>query len=158
VKPHISPPTQVSLSTAAESAAYLGILPFIASLAGMGLLPDLGQRALAQSIAIAWGATVLAFVGAVHWGLALAGRITWSPLRLAGSVLPAVVGAGAVALSGQRALGLLVVGFGVFWLYEHRNVADELPEDYLRLRRNLSVAVCSLLALTMILSESVGLS
>jgi hypothetical protein len=142
----------------AESAAYAGVLPFVASLAGMGLLPDLAQRALAQSIAIAWGATVLSFVGAVHWGLALAGRIAWTPLRLVGSILPALVGTAAVVISGQRGLGLLVVGFGVFWLYEHRNVADELPADYLRLRRILSVAVCALLALTMIWSDSVGLS
>jgi hypothetical protein len=97
-------------------------------------------------------------MGGVHWGLALAGRIAWRPLRIAGSILPAIVGAASVLLGGQRGLGLLVVGFGVFWLYEHRNVATELPEDYLKLRRNLSVAVCVLLALTMILSESVGLA
>lgn len=150
--------TQISLSPTAETAVYVGILPFIASLAGMGLLPELGHRAAAQVIAISWGATVLAFVGAVHFGLALAGRIPWTPLRMIGSMLPAVVGTASVVISGQRGLGLLVVGFGVFWLYEHRNVAHELPADYLRVRRNLSVAVCALLALTMILSESVGLS
>ena len=134
------------------------MLPFIASLAGMGLLPDINHREIAQHVAIAWGAVVLSFVGAAHWGLALAGRIVWSTPRLVGSVLPATVGAAAVVLNGQRALGLLVVGFGMFWLYEHRQVGEELPPDYLRLRRNLSVAVCALLALIMILSESVGLS
>jgi len=148
----------ISLSATAEAVGYAGMLPFIAALAGMGLLPDINHRELAQHVAIAWGAVVLSFVGAVHWGLALAGRITWNVTRLVGSVLPAVVGAGAVLLNGQRALGLLVVGFGMFWLYEHRRVGSELPPDYLRLRRNLSVAVCALLALTMILSESVGLS
>lgn len=147
-----------SLSATAETIAYAGIVPFIGALAAMGLLPDLGQREIAQHIAIGWGATVLSFAGAVHWGLAMAGRLTWTPVRMAGSILPAVIGAAAVVLNGQRALGLLVVGFGVFWLYEHRKVAGELPEDYLRLRRNLSVAVCALLALTMILSDTVGLS
>lgn len=132
--------------------------PFILCLAGVGLSPSLEYREIAQHIAIAWGAVVLAFVGAVHWGLALAGRLEWSVLRLVGAILPAVVGAAAIVLSGQRALGLLVVGFGLFWLYEHRRVGNELPPDYLRLRRNLSVAACALLALTMILSESVGLS
>jgi hypothetical protein len=148
----------VSLSATAEAAGYAGMLPFIASLAGMGLLPNIEQRELAQHAAVAWGAVVLSFIGAVHWGLALAGRMTWSAGRVAGAIAPAIVGAAAFLVSGQRGLGLLVVGFGVFWLYEHRRVADELPPDYLRLRRNLSVAVCALLALTMILSESVGLS
>ena len=149
---------RISLSAPAEAAGYAGMLPFIASLAGMGLLPNIEHRELAQHIAIAWGAVVLSFVGATHWGLALAGRLAWSMQRVVASILPALVGAAAVVLNGQRALGLLVVGFGVFWLYEHRRVGEELPQDYLRLRRNLSVAVCALLALTMILSESVGLS
>jgi hypothetical protein len=148
----------VSLSASAEAAGYAGMAPFILCLAGVGLSPSLEYREIAQHIAIAWGAVVLAFVGAVHWGLALAGRLEWSVLRLVGAILPAVVGAAAIVLSGQRALGLLVVGFGLFWLYEHRRVGNELPPDYLRLRRNLSVAACALLALTMILSESVGLS
>jgi hypothetical protein len=147
-----------SLSPTAETAGYAGMLPFIAALAGMGLLPNIEHRELAQHMAIAWGAVVLSFLGAVHWGLALSGRMAWSIMRLVASILPAVVGTAAILLNGQRALGLLVVGFGVFWLYEHRRVANELPPDYLRLRRNLSVAVCALLALTMILSESVGLS
>lgn len=148
----------VSLSAMAEAAGYAGMVPFIASLAGMGLLPHIEQRDLAQHISLAWGAVVLSFVGAAHWGLALAGRLEWSVARLVGSIFPAVVAAIALVVSGQRGLGLLVVGFGVFWLYEHRRLGAELPPDYLRLRRNLSVAVCALLALTMILSESVGLS
>ena len=54
-------------------------------------------------------------------------------------------------------LALLVAGFGLFWIYEHRRCGADLPPDYLRMRRNLSLAVCSMLALTMILSDSVGL-
>lgn len=151
-------PANASLSATAELLAYLALLPFAACLAGMMLLPSYAQRELAQHLCIAWGAVTLGFMGGVHWGLALTGRIAWRPLRIAGAIAPAIIGAASLLLSGQRALGLLVVGFGVFWLYEHRNVAKELPEDYLKLRRNLSVAVCVLLALTMILSESVGLA
>jgi len=145
------------LSPAAEMISYAGILPFAACLLGMFALPTYELRELAQRAAVGLGATALAFVGAVHWGLALAGLLNWSPLRLAGSVLPAIVGTMAVLLGGQRGLGLLVAGFGVFWLYEHRVLGAELPEAYLRLRRNLSVALCMLLAITMNLSETAGL-
>jgi hypothetical protein len=93
----------------------------------------------------------------VHWGLALAGRWRWSAQVALGSILPSVVATAAVLLGGQRGLGLLVAGFGVFWVYEHRRLGEALPADYLSLRRNLSVAVCALLALTMILSERAGL-
>ena len=71
--------------------------------------------------------------------------------------LPAVIGATGTLVGGQRGLALLVVGFGVFWLYEHRSVGPELPPAYLSLRRNLSLVVCTLLAVTMIVSDTAGL-
>jgi hypothetical protein len=71
--------------------------------------------------------------------------------------MPALLGVAATLLGGQRGLALLVVGFGVFWLYEHRSVGAELPAPYVSLRRNLSLVVCALLAFTMILSDSAGL-
>ncbi len=146
-----------SLGAAAELIAYVGLVPFALCPVAMALLPSYAERLLAQQIAIAYGAVVLASLGAIHWGLALAGRLRWTPQRIAGAILPSVCGAASVVLGGQHALALLVISLGVFWLYEHRGVGEELPEDYLRLRRNLSLAGCCLLAITMILSDSVGL-
>lgn len=145
------------LNAAAEIVSYAGLVPLVLCLLGVALLPDFTARELAQRIAVAYGAVVLAFVGAVHWGLALAGHLAWSPARIAGAVLPAVFGAAASVLGGQRGLALLVVGFGVFWLYEHRKVGTELPAPYLSLRRNLSLVVCMLLSVTMIVSDRAGL-
>ncbi len=145
------------LNTTAEAVSYAGVVPFVACLLGVALLPNYGLRELAQRIAISYGAVVLAFVGAVHWGLALGGSMAWRPVRIAGAILPALVGATATLIGGQRGLALLVVGFGVFWLYEHRNVGAELPAPYLSLRRNLSLVACTLLAITMIISDAAGL-
>ena len=146
------------LPPAAEIVAYCGVVPFILCLLGVALLPDYGQRELAQHIAVAYGAVVLSFVGAVHWGLALAGQLPWRPVRLIGASMPAVVGAVAVVLGGQRGLALLAIGMGVFWLYEHRHAGSELPAEYLALRRNLSLVVCLLLAITLMLSDGAGLA
>jgi Protein of unknown function (DUF3429) len=151
-------PAATRLNTLAEMVSYAGVAPFVLCLLGVAMLPDYGQRELAQRIAISYGAVGLAFVGAVHWGLALAGQLAWSPLRIGGAIVPALLGAAAPILGGQRGLALLVVGFGVFWLYEHRSVGAELPAAYLSLRRNLSLVVCTLLAFTMILSDTAGLS
>ena len=55
----------------------------------------------------------------------------WTPgarRRRAGAGTP---GGGGILLGGQRGLALLVVGFGVFWLYEHRASAPQLPPAYL---------------------------
>jgi hypothetical protein len=84
--------------------------------------------------------------------------MTWRPIRIAGAVLPGMAGAAATLLGGQRGLGLLVVGFGIFWLYEHRSAGSELPAGYLSLRRNLSLVVCTLLSVSMILSDTAGLT
>lgn len=145
-------------SGAAEWLGYLCVLPLVLGLAAVGLLSDSATRELAQRITVAWGATLLAFTGAVHWGLALAGRLPWSAQRIAGALAPAVIGTAAVVVAGQRGLALLVVGFGGFWLYEHRVVGAALPEDYLNLRRQLSMAICLVLALTMFVSDGAGLT
>jgi Protein of unknown function (DUF3429) len=145
------------LNTTAEIVSYAGVAPFVLCLLGIALLPNYAARELAQRIAISYGAVVLAFIGAVHWGLALAGRLSWRAARVVGAIAPALLGVAATVLGGQHGLALLVVGFGVFWLYEHRVVGTELPPAYLSLRRNLSLAVCTLLALTLILSDQAGL-
>ena len=145
------------LGTSAELLGYLAVVPFIVCLACEAALPGYPGRELAQRAAIAWGAVLLAAAGAVHWGLALAGRLPAAPGRMAAAAAPAIVAAAAVVIGGQRALALLVVGFGVFWLYEHRSLGGALPHAYLSLRRNLSLATATLLALTMIASDAAGL-
>jgi hypothetical protein len=145
------------LGAVAELLGYLAVAPLIVCLAGEAALSGYPGRELAQRGAIAWGAVLLASTGAVHWGLALAGRVPSTPARLALAAAPAVVAAGAVLSGGQRALALLAIGFGLFWLYEHRSLGQMLPPAYLALRRNVSLATCTLLALTMIASDSAGL-
>jgi hypothetical protein len=158
VEPTGNGSTAARLDTAAEWLGYLGLVPLVLGLAGVGLLPEYAGRELAQRIALAWGAVLLTFTGAVHFGLALAGRLPWEAQRLGAAVLPAVAGAGALLVGGQRGLALLVVGFGLFWLYEHRALGALLPPAYLSLRRNLSLATCMLLALTMIASDAAARS
>lgn len=145
------------LSGTAELACYLGVAPLALCLLGVGLLPELATRELAQRVAIAWGAVLLGACGGVHWGLALAGRLPWDPMRVAAAPLAAVCAAAAAVLGGQRGLALLVVGFGGFWLYEHRLLGAALPPDWLALRRNLTLGSCMLLALIMFASEGAGL-
>lgn len=134
------------LSPLARQAGYFGLLPFVAALAAV-LSGSLELRMIGERLALGWGAAILAFIAAVHWGLALSGRWSWSPALVVSSTLPSLVGALGVVLGGSRGTALLVVGFGFFWLYEHRRHGEELPKDYLQLRRVLSLTVCILLAL-----------
>ena len=143
-----------ALSPLARQAGYLGVLPFVAALAAV-LSGDADLRVIGERLALGWGTAILAFVAAVHWGLALAGRWRWSLGVVISSTLPSLIGALAVVLGGSRGTALLLVGFGFFWLHEHRRLGEELPQDYLQLRRVLSLTVCILLALITIgLGES----
>jgi hypothetical protein len=146
------------LSGAAEWLGYAAVAPFVLCLAGVGLLPQSAWQELSQRIAIAWGAVLLAASAAVHFGLALGARLPREPRRILAAVVPTLAAAAAVVIGGQRGLALLVVGFGAFWLYEHRSLGEQLPQDYLALRRMLTLATCMLLALTMFASDAAGLT
>lgn len=136
-------------------------LPRLARLLGLaGLLPFLGSLALAAagaeaargaalSALAAYGAVILSFLGAVHWGLALGpGRPEAVGARLGLGVLPALIGWVALLLPPVPALLLLAAGLlgtaGVETLAARRGM---LGAAYLRLRWGLSLAAAaSLLA------------
>lgn len=147
----------VPLSNAALRSGYAGLLPFVAALLGVLWAPDPRWQFLAQQLALAWGAVILAFVGALHWGFAIAGRLPATSAVISVAVLPSVIGAAAVLLGGQRGLALLIAGFGLFGIYEHRRWAGSLPAEYLALRRRLTLSVCASLTLTVFASETAGL-
>jgi hypothetical protein len=133
------------------------VVPFLAAMLGVAFAPTVAQQDLALRVAVAYGAVILTFVGAVHFGLGIAGRWRWSVPAAVGATAPSVVGAIAVLLGGQRGLALVIVGLGMFWLYESRRYGSILPADYLSLRRTLSLVVCAVLAITLFLSDEAGL-
>ena len=151
----MEPTTQPASRAAAPSVAagWLGLLPFALALACVALGPTPDWRHFGMALALVWGAVILSFVAAVHWGLALAGFWRWEITTVMGSVLPSVWAAAALLLGGSRGLALLLAGFGSFWLYENRRLGDGLPPDYRALRRQLSIVVCALLAITVLASE-----
>ncbi|HPF25042.1 MAG TPA: DUF3429 domain-containing protein [Steroidobacteraceae bacterium] len=141
----------------ADWAGYLGLMPFAAALLGVALAAAFDWREFALRFSIAYGAAILSFVGAVHFGLVVARRTPDTLAFVAGAIAPSLVAVAALLLGGQRGLALLTVGFGLFWLYENRRCSHLLPAAYVNLRRNLSLAVCALLALTMFAADHAGL-
>ncbi|MDP3416838.1 DUF3429 domain-containing protein [Falsiroseomonas sp.] len=119
-----------------------GLVPFL-TLAG-AILAGLpwGGWALA-----AYGATILAFLGAVHWGLALAAPAP-GPGRFLLGVVPQRVGWVALLLPLRPGLALLAVAMLVTAAAESLAArAGLVPVGYLRLRWVLSVGAAACLAL-----------
>ena len=141
-----------------------GLVPFLAcglgSITAGGAVP--ADRALLALIEYA--AIILSFLGAVHWGLALAGpggagsvagRDGAERARLALGVLPALIGWAAllvsVAAAPAIALALLIAGFLATTAVEARAAGEGLvPAGYMRMRWGLTLVVVLVLALVLL--------
>ncbi|MBR0656018.1 DUF3429 domain-containing protein [Plastoroseomonas arctica] len=109
-----------------------GLLPFLALAIGCWFRPAFGFPLSA------YGATILAFLGAVHWGFALSdGRAPWGRFGL--GVVPALVAW--VALLLPLVAGLLVLAAGIASTALVERLAARrglVPSPYLALRLVLS--------------------
>lgn len=134
-----------------------GLLPFVGGVVGLWIGPTTFAPWLWKAL-IAYGAIILTFVGAIHWGIALGlphgGDTDPSNATIAfgygWSVLPALLGWLAILVPAGLALVLLVAGFAAQLFIDARiAAAHRLPAWYLALRLLLTAAVitCLLLAL-----------
>lgn len=122
---------------------YAGLLPFVAALLGFLFGGEARQEYFAQQF-IAYGAVILSFIGAVHWGVAL-GTGGLRIMRLSFSVLPALLAWAALLLPHAVAAWLLLIGFVALRAWEASPpVARTLPGWYRGLRTRLTLAVGTL--------------
>jgi hypothetical protein len=126
-----------------------GLIPFAGLALACWLAPP-GWRGQASFALLAYGATILAFLGAVHWGLALRATPAEEPddwARRGRGVVPALVAW--VALMLPAVPGLLLLAAALLVVAGVETLATRaglMPPDYLRLRWILSTgaAVCLL--------------
>jgi Protein of unknown function (DUF3429) len=148
----------VTLPALVSRVGLWGLVPLLVAFAVVVMSPQFAWQIFAMQGALAYGAVMLAFAGAVHFGLCVSGQLPWSKGILLGSVMPGIVAVVALLWGGPKGLGCLVIGFGGFWLYESRRLTTRLPIGYLSMRRNFSIAVCSLLVLTLLAADAEGLA
>lgn len=129
---------------------YAGLLPFAAA-AAAALLGPPGWRPLAAGALAAYGAVILSFLGAVHWGLALHARegeaaAAWP--RLGFGVLPSLIAWVALLLPARPGLALLAIAVVTVAAVETAAAERGLvPRIYLGLRWPLSLGAGACLAL-----------
>ncbi|MES2819994.1 MAG: DUF3429 domain-containing protein [Pseudomonadota bacterium] len=139
----------------ARLLGYSGLIPFISGALCVWLAPQAMQDPIMTAL-LNYAAIILAFMGAIHWGLAMAADTTrddefgGAPLQLGFSVIPALVGWTAVSfgLSATFALPVLLLAFIGLYLADLRAIALGLaPPWYRALRLSLTLTVTiSLLA------------
>ena len=128
---------------------YGGLIPFLLLMPASLLDPHHGV--VWSDALYAYGAIILSFVGALHWGQAMSLPGLNESQRSAlysWSVVPALIAWPAVLVSPLLAAPLLVLGFVAHYLQDRRLVRHvSLPAWYLPLRLRLScVAVICLAA------------
>ena len=126
-----------------------GLVPFlVCSLGALSLSSDGSTRSLLALVA--YGATILAFLGGVHWGFALDGSDTPSDrvqrARFGLGVVPSLIGWAALLITfvGLPTTGLLVLtaGFIATTVVEAQAARRGLmPRRYMWLRWGLSIVV-----------------
>ena len=134
----------------------VGLVPFLGcGLAALApLAVDGGRGAFAL---VAYGATVLSFLGGVHWGFALADPSERADRpRLGLGVAPPLLGWVALllvpAVDANAGIGLLAFGFIATVVVEERaRRAGLMPVGYMRLRYGLSAVVVLVLVLVVLL-------
>ncbi|WVN41276.1 DUF3429 domain-containing protein [beta proteobacterium MWH-UniP1] len=131
-----TPPFPVAL------LGYGGLIPFV----GLAVLLLSGSRDIVSNPGawlLAYGAVILSFVGALHWGFAmLAPKIDRARRTqcYVWSVVPALIGFLALILNSTLSYSLLIVGFALAY-WQDADLANKisLPGWYPRLRAQLSI-------------------
>jgi len=129
------------LPTLVAWLGYGGLLPFIA----LAILTatDAPRAALWSDALVGYGAVILSFVGALHWGYAMSLPTLEPGLRQRAflwSVVPALLAWPATVLAGSVASLVLVAGFTLHFVQDRRLAGRAgLAAWYLPLRWRLSV-------------------
>jgi hypothetical protein len=142
-----SPPRLASL------LGYAGLIPFVSAALGIWLTP-LAWRPFVLDALLDYAAVILAFMGAIHWGLAMRAEAsdTRAQLQLGLSVLPPLLGWLAIAGSPVMfAFPLMLLAFIALYLADLRATKLALaPRWYPALRTPLTLVVCLSLVLAWI--------
>lgn len=131
--------------TTAKALGYAGLIPFVVF--SIGCWIPLPYVTNAPYILITYGAVILSFMGAVHWGVAMANKDQQQGKFFISSVLPALVAWPALLLAQSLALVILLAGFIGLYTYD-RSVekAQALPGWYIPMRTRLTAVVVLCLA------------
>ena len=130
-----------------------GLLPFAAG--AFAVVTHQGDWALPALIA--YGACILSFLGAVHWGWVIGpGGVAAKPglpvaRTLLLGVVPSLVAWVALLLPAEQGLGLLIIGLASWYLYEQRILGVAVVGAlYLALRQQLTFGAVACLVVALV--------
>jgi hypothetical protein len=134
------------------SAGWLGALGAIPFIGLAGAIPFLSGdlRIVVVHALVAYGATILSFLGGIHWGLAIGSQKSADTgnikARLTLSVIPSLVGWAALLLAETPALYILAISIAaMLWVDIRATRLGFAPPWYPKLRIPLTCVVVTML-------------
>lgn len=133
-----------------RAALYLGLggtIPFFTTAGLAASSADPALVAMATHGCVSYGCSILSFLGAVHWGVAIrsAAHEKTRMWDFAYSVCPSLAAAAAATMPDSQALITLLPGFAAAFVYDSVRFAGDhaVPKWYPKLRRPLTLtAMC----------------
>jgi hypothetical protein len=136
-----------TLPSLARLLGLAGLIPFVGGAVAV-FLSDGWTRAVALQALAAYGAVILSFLGAVHWGFALAAPIEEArAARFVGGVMPSLWAWASIAvLPASLACIALAIGLGLTLAAEELALSRGFtPRGYQGLRRLLTAVAAACL-------------
>ena len=132
------PNTPTTPSRLAWSLGLAGLIPFVA-LALMAHMADPVHSRSAAAVLAAYGATIVSFLGAIHWGLGMRDPQGPQAPGLVWGVVPSLLGWAALVLQPAHGLLVLALTLVACVLVDHKKYPDHGLRDWLPLRWVLTV-------------------
>lgn len=137
-----------------QMLGYGGLLPFFA-LSLISVFSSAGEiQEIAQKGLLLYTASIISFVGAVSWGLALAMHELSGLQRtrlLLWSVVPSLLAVSAALLNGRLAIfGLMAALSLAYWMDRLHGQQMGFPQAWIRLRLQLTLGVLIALAFALL--------
>ena len=135
-----------------------GLIPFITGALGLWVTPETWRERVLEEL-LAYAALILAFMGAIHWGLAMRAdeHSSKAPIQLALSVVPPLLGWVGLSLPINLALPVFFVAFATLYFADLWAVRHGLaPVWYPALRKPLSIVVILSLIVAWLATGRIG--
>ena len=143
---------QINLSSptlTARAVGYSGLIPFIGLSAMSVLWHDIHHSAIFFSL-LAYGATIISFLGAIHWGLTMRGE---QPDRIAiiWGVFPSLLAWGSLIIDTHWGLAIQFITLWVCFFVDYKRYPQYDVSKWLSMRLQLTViaGVCLVLPVLM---------
>jgi hypothetical protein len=146
MQPYLSSPTLT-----ARTIGYAGLIPFIGLSAMSVLWHDIHHSTILFSL-LAYGATIISFLGAIHWGLAMREE---QPDRIAiiWSVIPSLAAWVSLIVDTHWGLAIQFITLWVCFFIDYKRYPQFGASEWLSMRLQLTVmaGICSALPVLMLI-------